>query len=59
MKNKKTIFYNNESLSSVMLEGLSFVLTLAVSLIMIFAIFTIIETSYKPNANLLYHTEKN
>jgi len=44
MKNKKTIFYNNESLSSVMLEGLSFVLTLAVSLIMIFAIFTIIET---------------
>ena len=45
MKTKKeTIFYNNESLSSVMLGGLSFVLTLGVSLIMIFAIFTIIET---------------
>ena len=44
MKTKKTIFANNQSLSSVMLEGLSFVLTLGVSLIMIFAVLTIIET---------------
>ena len=44
MKTKKTIFTNNQTLSSVMLEGLSFVLTLGVSLIMIFAVFTIIET---------------
>ena len=43
MKNKKTIFYNNESLSSVMLGGVSFVLTLAVSGLMLFAFFTIIE----------------
>lgn len=45
MKTKKeTIFYNNESLSSVMLEGVSFVLTLAISGLMLFAFFTIIET---------------
>ena len=45
MKTKKeTIFYNNESLSSVMLGGVSFVLTFCVSALMIFAIFTIIKT---------------
>jgi len=45
MKTKKeTIFYNNESLSSVILGGVQFVLTFSVSALMIFAFFTIIET---------------